>query len=102
MNTHAQILWNDFTALGAGLRCAPGVDFNQLPTSFFCFVRKQIKKQSPCRIIDVFVENFVIAVDHLFWFQVFEKDKAKSINILSLGLQTLGITPRSSRIYSGE
>ena len=103
MNTHTQILWNDFTALGASLRCAPGVDFNQLPTSFFRFVRKQIKKQSPCRIIDVFVENFVIAVDHLFWFQVFEKDKTKSINYFSTDfVQKISALIAYFRIQTGK
>lgn len=80
MHANAQIFWNDLPAAGAALRCAFGVDFDECPTSSFRLVGQKVKEHRPCRIVDVFIENLVFAVDHLFGLQVFDKDRPEPVD----------------------
>jgi hypothetical protein len=79
MHANTQIFWNDLTARRALLSCASRVDFDQSPTGPFCLVGQEIKEHRPCRIVDVSVEDSVVAVDHLFGLQVFDKNRTESI-----------------------
>jgi len=86
MNPDAQIFFNNFTTSGTGLGGVFGIDFNQRPTGAFCLVRQKIKELCPCRIVYVFVQNFVIAANHLFRLQGFDKDKSEPVDYISAEL----------------
>jgi len=79
MNTNTQIFLNDLSTIRANLRCSFGINSDQRPTSFFRFIGQKIKEHRPCCIIDVLVQNFVLAVEHLFWLQGLNKYRSKSI-----------------------
>ena len=80
MYTNTQIFFNNFTAGRTNLSRVFRIHFNQLSTSFFRFVRKEIKELRPRCIVYVFIQGSKVIFNHLFGFQIFDEDKSKFIN----------------------
>ena len=64
MSSDTQIFMNDLTAGGTLLSSVFRINLNYLPSSVFSFVRKEIKELTPCSVINIFVQRFIITINH--------------------------------------
>lgn len=72
MNTNTQVFFDDCSAFGALLTRVFGINFHDLLTSLFRFVRKETYKLIPGDILDTSIQRTISALLHLSNLKVFD------------------------------
>ena len=95
VNTNRQVFANNLTAARTHLRCLPGVNSCDRPTSFLRFVERVLHQSPPGDIGDALVHPTVIAVLHILNIQVLKGYELKPVDQLSADL--VGKVPSTVR-----